>query len=74
MIIHPGVVLHKLFRLWQFNTFISRVVLWTFSVAKVVMFSFAALSIVLIKGEIIIYAMISLLKITNYFAQMISHL
>lgn len=53
-----GVVLHKLFRLWEFGTIISRIVLWTFSIAKVILFSFAALSIVLIKGKSIPFSII----------------
>ena len=48
-----------------YNTFMSRVVLWM--MAKVVMFSFAALSIVLIKGEIIVYAMRSYVEKSHSF-------
>ncbi|KAL5483603.1 hypothetical protein ACEPAI_8835 [Sanghuangporus weigelae] len=44
-----GVVLHQLFQLWQFSRIISRIVLVSFFFSKVVLFTFAASAIVLIK-------------------------
>ncbi|KAI5116972.1 hypothetical protein M0805_002173 [Coniferiporia weirii] len=50
-----GVVLHRLFVLWDFSPVISRIVLSVFSFAKVVMFSFAGLAIALTKDDLSFY-------------------
>ncbi|PAV17999.1 hypothetical protein PNOK_0648500 [Pyrrhoderma noxium] len=47
-----GVVLHRLFELWNFGPIVSKIVLVTFFASKVLLFAFAGSSIFLIKRNV----------------------
>ena len=50
LIEYTGVVLHRLFELWNFGPIVSKIVLVTFFASKVLLFAFAGSSIFLIKS------------------------